>query len=86
MKVSQYRSVYEEIELTAETVNDITIKRLQMLVSPGEYLREEKGKIVLKQDDPGWRHGSISEEVVREATELDIAVFKVLTALRKKDK
>jgi hypothetical protein len=86
MKVLQYRSVYEEINLTEETVNEITIKRLQMLVSPGEYLRTENGKTLLKQDDPGWRHGSVSEEVVREATELDIAVFKVLTVLRKKDK
>ena len=82
MKVSQYRSVYEEIELTSETVNKITVDRLKQFLNGGEYLRTEKGKTYLKQDDPYHRHGSISEEVVREATELDIAVMTVIKAFR----
>ena len=36
----------------------------------------------LTQDDPHWRHGSVSEEKVRKATELDLAVFKVLEAIK----
>lgn len=84
MKISQYRSVYEEMQLTDETVDKVTIARIKRLLGEGEYLRKVDGKTYLKQDDPGWRHGSISEVVVREATELDIAVFKVLDALRDK--
>ena len=88
MKVKQWKEVYQEFELTDKAANEVAIKQLEQLVSPGEYLREEKvgkkTKLVLKQDDPNHRHGSISEEYVRDATELDIAVFAVLKALRQK--
>lgn len=85
MKVSQWKEVYQEFELTDRAANEVAIEQLERLVSPGEYLRTEKGKTWLKQDDPNWRHGSVGEEIVREATELDIAVFAVLRELRKKN-
>lgn len=83
MKISQSRPVVEEFILTEETVKEVTKKYLRSFLNGGEYLRKEKGKIYLKQDDPEWRHGSVSEETVREATELDLAIFKVLDAIKK---
>lgn len=72
-----------EFTLSEKDINSAAKKRLWQLVRPGEYLRYNKndGKVYLKQDDPHWRHGSVSEEIVREATNLDIAVFKVLEKL-----
>ena len=88
MKVKQWKEVYQEFELTDKAALEVAIKQLEQLVSPGEYIREVKvgkeTKLVLKQDDPDHRHGSISEEYVRDATELDVAVFAVLKALRQK--
>ena len=81
MEIKVNKTVREIINLNENEVNEIATKRLLQLVAPGEYLREEKGKIILKQDEPHWRHGSVSEDYVRDATELDIAVFKVLKAL-----
>ena len=84
MKVKQWKEVYQEFDLTEAAVNEVTVDRLYKLLDGGEYLRKEKGKTYLKQDDPNHRHGSISEEIVREATELDIAVLTVIRALRDK--
>lgn len=82
MEIQYTRRVSETITLTEEQVRSITRRKLLELVNPGEYLRTEKdGKIVLKQDDPHWRHGSVSEVYVRDATALDIAIFKVLENL-----
>lgn len=85
MRVKQSRTVYEEVELSEDAVKSVTIDRLSQLLNGGEYLRTEKGKIYLKQDDPDHRHGSISEVIVREATELDIAVIKVIRTLKGKE-
>lgn len=85
MKFSQMRTVYEDVDLTIETINKATILRLQQFLNGGQYLRTEKGKTYIKQDDPNHRHGSISEEIVREATELDIAVLTVIKALKNKE-
>lgn len=85
MKLKQSRTIYEEVEITEESVKQITINRIKKMLDGGEYLRKEKGKTYLKQDDPNWRHGSVSEEIVREATELDVAIFKILTALEAKE-
>ncbi len=84
MKITQNRIITEEIHLTEDTVNKVAIDRLCQMLNGGEYLRTDNEKVYLKQDDPDWRHGSVSEVIVREATELDIAVFKVLDELRKK--
>lgn len=83
MKIEYFER--KQVDLTDEQVLQVTKAQLMRLVYPGEYLRYDgkKGKAVLKQDDPNWRHGSVSEEYIRDATELDLAVFRVLEALRK---
>lgn len=83
MKISQSRETVESITLTSVTVTTVTKNKLMSLVYPGEYLRTKKGVTYLYQDDPDWRHGSVSEIVVREATQLDKAVFILLEELRK---
>lgn len=79
------RTETHKISLTDDEMKEIAIHTLKRMVSPEEYLRTENGKLVLKQDDPHWRHGSVSEEYVRHATDLDIAVFKVLEKLQCKN-
>jgi hypothetical protein len=84
MRLRHTETVYSDIELSLSEQDEVTLHRLERIVSPGEYLRTKKdGKIWVMQDDPGHRHGSISEDDVREATELDIAVFTVMKAIRK---
>jgi len=83
MKIKYDKVESVELHLPGKAVNEITINRLNELISPGEYLRKKNGKVYLAQDDPDWRHGSISEVQIREATSLDIAVFEVLKALSK---
>ena len=83
MNFTVYETVEKQIKLNNKQMRDIAISYLESLVYPGEYIREVKGKLVVKQDDPYHRHGSISEEYVRDASELDIAVFDMLDKLRK---
>jgi len=87
MEVTLYKTVSEKVNLSDDTVKDITVRRLQRMLDGGEYLREVKVKnktiTMLKMDDPDHRHGSISEVDVREATELDKAIIYVLQTLRK---
>ena len=83
MKISIPQIVYTEVTLDEATQLEITKKYLKKLISPGEYLRTDgDGTIWLKQDDPHHYHGSISEERVRVATALDIAVVEVLHQLK----
>lgn len=82
MEITYNRTVTEYLQLPAYTVTEIAAKKIEQMLGEGEYLREENGKVVVKQDDPWHRHGSISEHNVRDATELDIALFAVLKALR----
>jgi hypothetical protein len=86
MRVKHQRVIYEDIVLSDKEVIEVTKNKLYSLLDGGEYLREGKkdGKTItyLKQDDPDHRHGSISEVIVREATNLDIAIIKVLEVLK----
>ena len=83
MRFRHKETVYSDIEISLDEQDEITLDRLERIVSPGEYLRTKKdGTIWVMQDDPGHRHGSISEDDVRPATELDIAVFDVMKAIR----
>ena len=83
MIVDIVKTVREQITLPEEKVKEIVITKLKRLVAPGEYMRFFNGEGFLTQDDPYHRHGSVSEEVVRRATPLDLAVFRVLEELRK---
>ena len=79
MKLRHAETVYTDVHLSLGEEDEVTLHNLYRMVSPGEYLRTKKdGTIWLMQDDPGHRHGSISEEYVRDATELDIAIFAVI--------
>lgn len=71
----------EAVDLPQSAMKQVTKAYLLSMVAPGEYLRTIGGKVWVCQDDPEWRHGSVDEEVVREATQLDVAVFKVLETL-----
>ncbi len=81
MQINYTRMVHEKLDLDDRAVNEVVRNKLRAMVAPGKYLREKNDVIMLMQDDPNWRHGSVSEEIVRIATELDIAVFKVLESL-----
>jgi 3-methyladenine DNA glycosylase/8-oxoguanine DNA glycosylase len=87
MKIKISHTVHEEVELSDYQVDDIVLKKIARMLGAGEYLREvpvgkgKKTKLVVKQDDPDWRHGSVSEYYVRDASELDIALFKVRDAI-----
>lgn len=83
MKIKHIKTTVEELNLTDQTVDEITTNRLKMMLNGGEYIREQDNKTWLKCDDPNWHHGSVFELTIREATELDLAVFKVLDAIRK---
>jgi hypothetical protein len=72
---------FHEVTLNDSICDDITKRRLKVLLKGGEYLRYKKDTRWVCQDDPHWRHGSISEEYMREASELDLAIFTVLKAL-----
>ena len=87
MKIKLSRTVHEDVDLDDYQVDTIVLKKIARMLGAGEYLREvpaskgKKTKLVVKQDDPDWRHGSVSEYYVRDATELDIALFKVRDAI-----
>lgn len=81
MKINYTENITRSVELQPAQVTEITIKRLKQLVYPGQFLRTEKGQVYLKKDEDNWRHGSVSEEVVRVATDFDKAVFLVLESL-----
>ncbi len=82
MRIQFDEVVRRDITLKDATVLEVTRRRLKELVHPGEFIREFGDKQYLKMDDPDWRHGSVSEVTIREATELDKAVFLVLKALK----
>jgi hypothetical protein len=83
MKITVYETKATDINLDRRQMKEVTLAYLMSFVRPGEYLRtDHNGKLVLKMDDPYHRHGSISEEYVRDATELDIAVFDIIGRLR----
>jgi hypothetical protein len=81
MEVTIRETNFRKISLSDNEVTEITKNKLKELVYPGEYLRFEKGKTVVKQNDPHHQHGSIDEDYVRDATDLDIAVFAMLEYL-----
>lgn len=78
MKFKYERLVTQELDLTQEEIEIIAKQYLRSLIGRNTYLRTENGKIVVKKDDPYHRHGSISEEYVRDASEMDITIFKLL--------
>jgi hypothetical protein len=87
MMIKISHTVHQEVDLSDYQVDDIVLKKIARMLGAGEYLRKvpaskgNKAKLVVKQDDPNWRHGSVQEYYVRDATELDIALFTVQDAI-----
>lgn len=81
MEFNQSRVVHEKVNLTDETINSVATHRLKQLLGEGEHLREKDGKFIVTKDQETFGRG-FGEDYVREATDLDIAVFMVLGALR----
>lgn len=77
MLVNVRRTFFEEIDIPSETVNEIVERKLLQMVSPGEYIKDDE---VMRVVDNGH---SIFAICVRDATELDKAVFKVLKEIKK---
>lgn len=82
MEITFHEQVPRTINLPYDKVKEIARTAVLNLLSPGEYLREDKdGKVWLMEDE--WcGHGSPIEKRIREATELDKAVMLVSQALR----
>lgn len=74
-------TIYEEkqIELDMDQMRTVTLCYLRSLVHPGRFLVEASdGKATVTRHDPHSRHGF---ETIRDATELDVAVFRLLPML-----
>ncbi len=89
MKIRHTKREEIDINLSNDEVITITKAKLYELVYPGRYLQRkwdpklkpEDRELWLAHDDPNWRHGSVSTEYVRPATELDKAIFLVIDNL-----
>lgn len=83
MEVRYDELITRSVTLTPKQVTDIAIERL-LILAQGKYLSKNRdGRWWVAKDEDNWRHGSVSTEYIREASELDLATFKVIEALRK---
>lgn len=85
MRITISQTVQHDVTLSDDDIERATLNYLKSIVRPGDYLQEKDGKTLLIQceEDLYGSHSSFSEKVVREATELDKAVFTVLSHLYK---
>lgn len=81
MQLTIMKTQYERVHLTDTQITEVAKAKLERMLYPGEYLRKDGDKWIVKQDDPHHYHGSVGEVYVRDATELDKAIFKVLDHL-----
>jgi len=85
MKITLETKVWQDVELSERSVDDIVRRKLDDLIYPGEFIKQrDTGQLVLMRADPNWRHGNPDDEFVRLATELDVAVIAVKDALKLK--
>lgn len=87
MKVTYYQPF--TFELSDKDKIEAAFEVLKSIISPGEYLETKKdSKLNIELTwlcrDEDYYHGSPSTDYLRVATELDLAVFKVRTELRKR--
>ena len=72
------------VELDRDTVQEVFMKVLEGYAAKA-FFRDvmEKGKTVrrLYEDDPDWRHGSVSEYPVKDPTDVQKAAVLLLAAL-----
>lgn len=81
MQISIIESVEKKVYLSDYNIKEVTKQKLKSMLDGGEWLRTKEGKKIVTKDEDNWRHGSVSEDYVRDATELDIAIFTVLKAI-----
>lgn len=81
MKIQIQKVSYEDIYLSDSNVKEVTSNKLKSMLGKGEWLRTRDGKQIVTKDEDNWRHGSVYEDYVRDATELDLAIFTVLKAI-----
>lgn len=81
MQISIIESVEKKVYLSDYNIKEVTKQKLKSMLDGGEWLRTKEGKKIVTKDEDNWRHGSVSEDYVRDATELDLAIFTVLKAI-----
>lgn len=83
VKITVPQTVWHNITLTEDQVENISREYLKTLIRPGEFLKQEEEKTMLAwiDEDRYGSHSSFTEKIVREATPLDKAVFEVLNHL-----
>lgn len=82
MEIEVSENITRKVHLTERQMDLIATSYLRRMLRPGEYIRDDNGKRMLVRDD-FMGHGSPVTRFVREATELDEAVYKVLRAMPK---
>lgn len=86
MKITIHSQKSDIVTLSNSNIIEVTKNKLMRLVHPGEYLvRGSDGNLWLAKDEDNHRHGSVSTELIRLGTNLDLAVFQVLGALDDKN-
>lgn len=83
VKITVPQTVWHNITLTVDQVENISREYLRTLIRPGEFLKQQEEKTMLAwiDEDRYGSHSSFTEKIVREATPLDKAVFEVLNNL-----
>lgn len=77
------------VVLTDEDMKDVTLETLYRLIgktAPKHYdsYKVEKGKLVYSYEESGGSHSWFSEDIVRDATDLDVQVLAVIAAIEEK--
>ncbi len=81
---------YQRIKVTVSKEEEVSVSDYQVLGSAINVVLQHAGfdsdwflkNGLIMHNDRDWRHGSLQEIVVREASESDIKVFSVLNFLR----
>lgn len=83
VKITVPQTVWHNITLTEDQVENIAREYLRTLIRPGEFLEQKEEKTMLAWlDENGYgSHSYFITKMVREATPLDKAVIEVLNHL-----
>lgn len=81
MKVTITKTISEDVFLNNQTVNEVVRNKLFQMLDSGTFIKKINGKDILCcWEDTG--HGSGLDISIREATDLDKALLKVLGCLK----
>lgn len=86
MEITIPRTTYDRVNLTPENVVEVTKKKLQDMLYPGDYVtmkhNGKKDKTLWLAKDEDHYHGSVGTEYIREATEDEIILYKALCLIK----